>query len=447
MIPLGKRIRELRLQKDWSQEVLAKGICEPGMISQIETGRANPSPATLRLIAEKLEVTLHELTENAELGLADKNKFAIAKTLLNSGQPASAIPLLKELADSPNLEVPIQQVRLTLAICYTGADQHDDALDLLRRLEESALFADDRELMTSISFVRSQVFMVQQQHSVSLYHLQQALSHYKQLTVKNPHLYTQIMLGIADVYLAEGQHDLALKVYNNLLKHQLEFLQLQQKADIHLNLASEYERSGDLQTAYEQITHANHLYETLQDMENYEYCRCKMLALSTHEYNWRERVEDLREMAFGYENVANHRRAGEVFVDVAAICLHFAEYEEAEIAAQDALGQFRQQSGDHPAKGNAHRYLAAYYFHQQSLDEGKEHLKQAVAVFQKHHLLAELDETITFLCTHLKEEGRVEEAYEHLMAHKAYLLDRLKVRRQLQEFGEQDDLHSETSSH
>ena len=226
---------------------------------------------------------------------------------------------------------------------------------------------------------------------------------------------------------------------------QVEFLQLHQKAEIQKNLAWQYERSGDLQMSYEHITHANHLYETLQDMENYEYCRCKMLALSVHGFNKEEKIEDLKDMAFGYENVANHQRAGEVFVDLAGIYLRLSDYEGAEIAAEDALGQFRQQPGDNPAAGKAHHYLAACCFHKQAFEEGIEHLEQAMKMFRRHELTLELDEAVTFLCTHLKETGRSDKAFTYFMEHKTYLLERLEIRTKLEEFGVLHDM-SETSS-
>ena len=40
----GLLIRQARLQRDWSQEGLCRGICAPSYLSKIEQGKAAPSP-------------------------------------------------------------------------------------------------------------------------------------------------------------------------------------------------------------------------------------------------------------------------------------------------------------------------------------------------------------------------------------------------------------------
>lgn len=64
---VGQEIRRLREEKGWSQAKL--GVLAgtgPSGISQIETGRRNPSAATLQRIAEALSVGVGELYPKAE---------------------------------------------------------------------------------------------------------------------------------------------------------------------------------------------------------------------------------------------------------------------------------------------------------------------------------------------------------------------------------------------
>ena len=61
---VGKRIKEVRLQKGISQADLVgkmQGEIDPTNISRIESGRTNPTVYTLFRIAEALEVPLNEL--------------------------------------------------------------------------------------------------------------------------------------------------------------------------------------------------------------------------------------------------------------------------------------------------------------------------------------------------------------------------------------------------
>jgi transcriptional regulator with XRE-family HTH domain len=62
---MGERLREARRARSLSLRVLAERLgVSPSLISQIETGRANPSVSTLYAIAAELDVSLDELLFN-----------------------------------------------------------------------------------------------------------------------------------------------------------------------------------------------------------------------------------------------------------------------------------------------------------------------------------------------------------------------------------------------
>ena len=78
MYDLGEKIKRLRFEKKWSQDVLAEKIgVGRQYISRYETGRVLPSADTLRKLAEIFEVSVDYLLNNetnnlAGLGLKDK---------------------------------------------------------------------------------------------------------------------------------------------------------------------------------------------------------------------------------------------------------------------------------------------------------------------------------------------------------------------------------------
>ncbi|HLO36283.1 MAG TPA: XRE family transcriptional regulator [Candidatus Deferrimicrobium sp.] len=62
---MGERLREARRARSLSLRTLAERLgVSPSLISQIETGRANPSVSTLYAIAAELDVSLDELLFN-----------------------------------------------------------------------------------------------------------------------------------------------------------------------------------------------------------------------------------------------------------------------------------------------------------------------------------------------------------------------------------------------
>ena len=82
---LGKKIRELRLQKGMTQAALAGDTVTRNMLSQIENGVAQPSVATIVDIAERLEVPTEyffsdcdDLDVFRKIGAIDKIRKAFA---------------------------------------------------------------------------------------------------------------------------------------------------------------------------------------------------------------------------------------------------------------------------------------------------------------------------------------------------------------------------------
>ncbi len=66
-VGLGKAIRELRTEKQLSQEALGNSAeIHPTWISHIESGRINPTWGNVRRIAKGLKVPLPQLAQLAE---------------------------------------------------------------------------------------------------------------------------------------------------------------------------------------------------------------------------------------------------------------------------------------------------------------------------------------------------------------------------------------------
>src|SRR5262245_545920 len=62
-VELGSRIRGIRRQRGLTQAELASSELSESYISLIESGKRKPGPRTLRLLAERLGLTVDELTK------------------------------------------------------------------------------------------------------------------------------------------------------------------------------------------------------------------------------------------------------------------------------------------------------------------------------------------------------------------------------------------------
>ena len=68
----GYIIYRERVQRNWSQAGLCKGICTVSYLSKIESGRAEPSEEILRLLLARLNLETNREIEREAAGLAER---------------------------------------------------------------------------------------------------------------------------------------------------------------------------------------------------------------------------------------------------------------------------------------------------------------------------------------------------------------------------------------
>jgi transcriptional regulator with XRE-family HTH domain len=90
---MGERLREARRARNLSLRTLAERLgVSPSLISQIETGRANPSVSTLYAIAAELDVSLDELLFNDRRPAEPAEPAAPARTEVQTGGTMAPAP-------------------------------------------------------------------------------------------------------------------------------------------------------------------------------------------------------------------------------------------------------------------------------------------------------------------------------------------------------------------
>jgi transcriptional regulator with XRE-family HTH domain len=91
---IGERLREARQARRLSLRVLADRLgVSPSLISQIETGRANPSVSTLYAIAAELDVSLDELLFNDRRPSESSQRAASSTASPSAGTMTPAPPV------------------------------------------------------------------------------------------------------------------------------------------------------------------------------------------------------------------------------------------------------------------------------------------------------------------------------------------------------------------
>ena len=81
---LGKRIKELRKQKGYTQDYLAEKLkIEPRLLSKLETGKHYPSFETIIALLETFDITFEELISFEHLNSANDIRKTLLKDIEN----------------------------------------------------------------------------------------------------------------------------------------------------------------------------------------------------------------------------------------------------------------------------------------------------------------------------------------------------------------------------
>jgi transcriptional regulator with XRE-family HTH domain len=143
---VGERLKRLRTERGLSQ----KDISAPGVghayISRIEEGERNPSLRALRLLAEKLGVTLEHLETGREIPLALERGYqlASAELALRLGSDAEAEQTLCELAAAELRNRRSGRARAALGIYAAERGEHEQAIAQLEAATAAGIRARER---------------------------------------------------------------------------------------------------------------------------------------------------------------------------------------------------------------------------------------------------------------------------------------------------------------
>jgi transcriptional regulator with XRE-family HTH domain len=130
---VGERLRRLRTERGLSQKEIAVPGVGSAYISRIEEGERNPSLRALRLLAEKLGVTLEHLETGREIPLQLEREYqlASAELELRLGGVAEAEQTLRALAAAEPRGPSSAQARAALGVHAAGRGEHEEAIGQL----------------------------------------------------------------------------------------------------------------------------------------------------------------------------------------------------------------------------------------------------------------------------------------------------------------------------
>ena len=142
MSTIGTRIRDLRVSKGLTQTAISGDGISSGYVSLIESGKRHPSDRMVREIADRIGVTVEEITRDTKQGpqvdprLSDHARLDVnfARMALANGSPAEAARIISRL-ELDRLDNPTaNEAAATLAQCLEQAGDMVGAVRVLRGL-------------------------------------------------------------------------------------------------------------------------------------------------------------------------------------------------------------------------------------------------------------------------------------------------------------------------
>ncbi len=141
--PVGERLKQLRLERGFSQRDLSGPGVSYAYISRIEAGARRPSVKALRMLAQKLGVTAEYLETGLQIDASESRELRLAdlELRLRLDGEAPTAELREVLAEADAFADTAAAVRCRIALGFAAAakGQHPEAIEHLERVLETEL--------------------------------------------------------------------------------------------------------------------------------------------------------------------------------------------------------------------------------------------------------------------------------------------------------------------
>ncbi|ASS75194.1 hypothetical protein CIG75_09500 [Tumebacillus algifaecis] len=423
MNSLGQRIREFRLKKGLTQIELASGLCTASLISQIESDRARPSYKTLVALASRLDVPLEHLLKEVNFDLESSSKSKMARSMVRAREYQAAIPLLNDLLEIQQQRIPKEGLFLELVQCHIELGNALEAESLLNQLYQICNTERNDFLLADVLYYLGKVAALKNDYPIALFHTNRAWEELKTVEEIDADFQAKVLMQLASLHERVGKVAEAAKLYERALL--LNQCNGEERGKAYLRLAEVYDRQKKHEQAQEFAMKATILLEEESTKEHMQEMQRRLLMLQRDSSDWNKSVQTLMSMAEQFEQDGKKQKAGEVYADLALICLENQEYDEAWAYAEKARMAL---SDTDSMMGEVHRVLSFVYFRREDENKGKKHLENAVKIFEQHGKIAELETVTLHMCRYLSDKGDHREAYERMEAFHHYMIKQLEQR-------------------
>jgi transcriptional regulator with XRE-family HTH domain len=265
---IGQRVRRLRLKRGLSQRQLAGPGVTYAYVSRIENGGRKPSLKAMRLLAQRLGVSLEELETGRRVPAAADRELRVSDAELAlrlSGDLGAAEETFKTVLDEEEVE-PTLAARALAGLGLLAArrgDRQEEVRFLERAIETGYMRPDERpdvyeELAQALSFTDSP--------GRAIVLLERAVDEIRQRAARNVALEVRLMAYLACAYSDAGDAGRATTLLRQTAEQVEELASPQARVRVYWSLARlAWWDAQDPDTALRYAREALALYRTTED--------------------------------------------------------------------------------------------------------------------------------------------------------------------------------------
>lgn len=213
MTSLGQKIRNVRIERKMTQIALCRGLVSSSMISQIESDKATPSPQLLEQLSARLGLKTSYFADDMSQKTDLTQMYRRAKSYVDSGQYAAALPLLRTLINPPAPQFREDVLCTDLAQCYEQLGQYSDAADMYERIVRISLERNDVPSAVYAYYYLGQLYRKQNQSSLARMFWQRAGELLQRHTDIDMPLAMKIHANLGRIYFLLQSYPLSLTSY------------------------------------------------------------------------------------------------------------------------------------------------------------------------------------------------------------------------------------------
>lgn len=364
MTSLGSKIKELRKNKKMTQLELCDGLVTPSMISQIESGRAMPSPTLLKELATRLGVESDYFVNEISTRSDNSQMYRKARSLMLAKKWDEALPLLLEISGMAMFQYKIESIYSDLVHCYEALNLPSEASLMLEEMLKVAFEKEDIAGAVHVYYELGSIERKRGRQSIARMYWKRACDLLNRHADLEMPIAQKLYSILGRSYLDDNKMELARKSYQMAYELAQKYPTRQDLGSLLQGLAVSYIATEDYAKGHEYNEMAFAMLSAAQNHKGIGMCRVNRAHILRLQGHYVEAVEELNSFISSRRSEADLRILANAYGERSQSRLELQQFDEAMCDAQKAVSL---DQDNFLLQCEMHRVRAQSFLHQNKL--------------------------------------------------------------------------------